>query len=99
MPGCTSSVTPADRERMLREIFEIGDRVTVLRDGRIVGTLGGWQGDEVRGEMAGLVAAGLAPKAMEPKLGGLTGEVAALLVGLAICAFLLRGGRDSGKAA
>lgn len=44
--------------------------------------------------VAGLVAAGLAPKAMEPKLGGLTGEVAALLVGLAICAFLLRGGRD-----
>jgi putative OPT family oligopeptide transporter len=44
--------------------------------------------------VAGLVAAGLAPKAMEPKLGGLIGEVAALLVGLAICAFLLRGGRD-----
>jgi putative OPT family oligopeptide transporter len=44
--------------------------------------------------VAGLVAAGLAPKAMEPKLGGLTGELAALLVGLAICAFLLRGGRD-----
>jgi putative OPT family oligopeptide transporter len=44
--------------------------------------------------VAGLVAAGLAPKAMEPKLGGLTGEVTALLVGLAVCAFLLRGGRD-----
>jgi len=44
--------------------------------------------------VAGLVAAGLAPKAMEPKLAGLTGEVAALLVGLAVCAFLLRGGRD-----
>jgi len=48
--------------------------------------------------VAGLVAAGLAPKALEPKLGGLTGEVAALLVGLAVCAFLLRGGRDVGRA-
>lgn len=46
--------------------------------------------------VAGLVAAGLAPKAMEPKLGGLGGDLVALLVGLAICAFLLRGGR-SGK--
>lgn len=43
--------------------------------------------------VAGLVAAGLAPKAMEPKLGGLGGDLVALLVGLAICAFLLRGGR------
>jgi putative OPT family oligopeptide transporter len=49
--------------------------------------------------VAGLVAAGLAPKAMEPKLGGLSGEVAALLVGLAVCAFLLRGGRDRAQAA
>lgn len=47
--------------------------------------------------VAGLVAAGLAPKAMEPRLGGLAGEVAALVVGLAICAFLLRGGRSGGR--
>jgi hypothetical protein len=44
--------------------------------------------------VAGLVAAGLAPKAMDPRLGGLTGEIAALVVGLGVCAFLLRGGRD-----
>jgi putative OPT family oligopeptide transporter len=44
--------------------------------------------------VAGLVAAGLAPKAMDPRLGGLTGEVVALVVGLGVCAFLLRGGRD-----
>jgi len=44
--------------------------------------------------VAGLVAAGLAPKAMDPKLGGLTGEVVALVVVLAVCAFLLRGGRS-----
>jgi putative OPT family oligopeptide transporter len=47
--------------------------------------------------VAGLVAAGLAPKAMDPKFGGLTGEVLALLVGLAICAFLLRGGRSGAR--
>ena len=47
--------------------------------------------------VAGLVASGLAPKAMDPKFGGLTGEVLALLVGLAICAFLLRGGRSGAR--
>jgi putative OPT family oligopeptide transporter len=43
--------------------------------------------------VAGLVAAGVAPKAMDPRLGGLTGELVALVVALAVCAFLLRGGR------
>jgi putative OPT family oligopeptide transporter len=43
--------------------------------------------------IAGLVASGFAPKAMDSRLGGLGGEVIALLVALAVCAFLLRGGR------
>jgi putative OPT family oligopeptide transporter len=43
--------------------------------------------------IAGLVAAGVAPRAIEPRLGGVIGELAALLVALAVCAFLLRGGR------
>ena len=43
--------------------------------------------------VAGLVAAGIAPKAMDPRLGGLMGELVALAVALAVCAFLLRGGR------
>jgi putative OPT family oligopeptide transporter len=43
--------------------------------------------------VAGLVAAGIAPKAMDPRIAGLTGEVVALVAGLAVCAFLLRGGR------
>jgi hypothetical protein len=47
--------------------------------------------------VAGLVAAGLAPKAMDPRLGGLTGEVTALVVALAVCAFLVRGGRSSAR--
>jgi len=46
--------------------------------------------------VAGLVAAGLAPKAMDPQIGGLVGDVAALTVALAVCAFLLRGGKASG---
>jgi putative OPT family oligopeptide transporter len=44
--------------------------------------------------VAALVATGVAPKAMEPRLGGLPGEIVALVVALAVCAFLLRGGRD-----
>ncbi len=44
--------------------------------------------------VAGLVAAGMAPKSMEPRLAGVAGEAAALLVALAVCAFLLRAGRD-----
>jgi hypothetical protein len=43
--------------------------------------------------IAGLVAAGVAPRTVEPRLGGLAGEFAALLVALAVCGFLLRGGR------
>jgi putative OPT family oligopeptide transporter len=44
--------------------------------------------------VAGLVAAGIAPKAMDPRIGGFAGEAVALVAGLAICAFLLRGGRS-----
>jgi len=44
--------------------------------------------------VAGLVAAGVAPRAMAPRLGGLAGQAAALVVALAVCAFLFRGGRD-----
>jgi hypothetical protein len=47
--------------------------------------------------VAGLVAAGIAPKAMEPRLGGLAGEIVALLVVIAVCAFLLRGGRSGSR--
>jgi putative OPT family oligopeptide transporter len=43
--------------------------------------------------VAGLVAVGLAPKALEPRLGGLPGEAAALVLALGVCAFLYRGGR------
>ena len=47
--------------------------------------------------VAGLVAAGLAPRAMDPRLGGLTGELVALAVAVAVCAFLLRGGRSGAR--
>jgi hypothetical protein len=43
--------------------------------------------------VAALVAAGLAPKELGPRLGGLAGEAAALAIAAAICLFLLRGGR------
>jgi hypothetical protein len=44
--------------------------------------------------VAGLVAAGVAPKSMDPRLAGLAGDAAALLVAAAVCYFLLRGGRE-----
>jgi hypothetical protein len=34
---------------------------------------------------------------MDPRFGGLTGEIIALVVALAICAFLLRGGRAGSR--
>jgi putative OPT family oligopeptide transporter len=49
--------------------------------------------------IAGLVAAGIAPKAIDSRLGGLSGEVAALLLALGVCLFLLRGGRHGRQAA
>jgi len=44
--------------------------------------------------VAGLVAAGIAPKSMDPRIAGLTGELLALAVAVAVCLFLLRGGRS-----
>ena len=45
--------------------------------------------------VAALVAAGLAPRSMDPRLGGVTGEAAALAVALVVCFFLLRAGRST----
>ncbi len=42
--------------------------------------------------VAALVAAGLAPRSMDPRLGGVAGEAAALAVALVVCFFLLRAG-------
>jgi putative OPT family oligopeptide transporter len=44
--------------------------------------------------VAGLVAAKLAPRAMEPRIGGFAGEVVAVAAILAVCAFLYRAARD-----
>jgi putative OPT family oligopeptide transporter len=44
--------------------------------------------------VAGLVAAGVAPKSIEPRLAGFAGEFVALAVAVAVCYFLLRGGRS-----
>jgi putative OPT family oligopeptide transporter len=45
--------------------------------------------------VAGLVAAGVVPGVHAPRLAGLTGELAALAVGAAVCLFLYRGGRGA----
>ena len=41
-----------------------------------------------------VVATGLAAKTMDPRLGGLPGEVAALAIAAAFCFFLYRAGRS-----
>ena len=43
--------------------------------------------------VAALVAGGVVPRDLEPRLGGLAGETAALAVAAAVCVFLFRGGR------
>ena len=48
--------------------------------------------------VAVLVAAGIAPRSMDPRLHGLAGEIAALVFILAVSAFLLRAGRNTGSA-
>jgi putative OPT family oligopeptide transporter len=45
--------------------------------------------------VAALVAAHLAPRSMDPRLGGLAGEAAAVAVALGLCVFLYRAGRDT----
>lgn len=47
--------------------------------------------------VAGLVAAGYAPKAMEPRIGGVAGSLAAAAVILAVGYFLYRSGVNRGK--
>ena len=49
--------------------------------------------------VAGLVAAGLAPKAMDPRVGGMVGQLVAAAIALAVCAFMLQGGRATRVAA
>jgi putative OPT family oligopeptide transporter len=71
-----------------------GERPAGESDPGILAASGLVAGEGLAGVLvAGLVAAGLAPKAMDPRLGGLPGEVVALLLAGAFCAFLYRGGR------
>jgi putative OPT family oligopeptide transporter len=44
--------------------------------------------------VAGLVAGQIAPRAMDPRIGGVAGEVVAVATILAVCAFLYRAARD-----
>jgi putative OPT family oligopeptide transporter len=46
--------------------------------------------------VAALVATGLAPRVLDPRLGGVPGDVAALAIAVAFCVFLYRAGRSSG---
>ena len=80
----------------IRALAERGaaDRAPGESDPGILAASGLVAGEGLAGVLvAGLVAAGLAPKAMDPRLGGLPGELVALLLAGAFCYFLYRGGR------
>ncbi len=71
-----------------------GERPAGEHDAGILAASGLVAGEGLAGVfVAGLVAAGLAPKSMDPRLGGLLGDVVALALALGVCVFLLRGGR------
>jgi putative OPT family oligopeptide transporter len=86
--GCMRAMVERDRPPLAEGA---SDRGVLAASGLVAGE--GLAGVAV----AGLVAAGIAPKAMEPRLGGLAGELVALLVVIAVCAFLLRGGRSGSR--
>jgi putative OPT family oligopeptide transporter len=71
-----------------------GARETGTSDPGVLAASGLVAGEGLAGVVvAALVATGMAPKTMDPRLGGLPGEVAALLLAGAFCTFLYRGGR------
>jgi uncharacterized oligopeptide transporter (OPT) family protein len=84
--GCIRAL--AERGRGPRRESE-GDPGVLAASGLVAGE--GLAGVAV----AALVAGGLVPKTLEPRLGGLGGEAAALVVAAALCLFLYRGGRAS----
>ncbi len=80
----------------IRALAERGaaDRAPGESDPGILAASGLVAGEGLAGVLvAGLVAAGLAPRAMDPRLGGLPGELVALLLAGGFCLFLYRGGR------
>jgi len=85
--GCVRAM--AERSR--------GDRPEGEHDAGILAASGLVAGEGLAGVLvAGLVAAGVAPKSMDARLSGVVGEMAAVAVALAVCYFLLRGGRSGG---
>jgi putative OPT family oligopeptide transporter len=68
------------------------------RDDGILAASGLVAGEGLAGVLiAALVAGGVAPKSMEPRLAGAVGEIATSLVLVAVCWFLLKAGRRSAR--
>lgn len=75
-----------------------GPRTEGAGDAGILAASGLVAGEGLAGVIvAALVATGFAPKAMDPRLTGLVGDVAALAVAFAVCLFLWRGGRSDDR--
>jgi putative OPT family oligopeptide transporter len=93
-----ASMAPIYVGGCLRKILEknTAGRPADQSDPGILAASGLVAGEGLAGVLvAVLVAAGVAPRSMDPRLHGLTGELAALLVVLAVSAFLIRSGRTT----
>jgi len=83
--GCVKAL--ASRRRVGADTAE-GDRGILAASGLVAG-------EGLAGVlMAALVAGGIAPRSMEPRLPGLTGELASLAIIALVCVFLHRAARD-----
>jgi putative OPT family oligopeptide transporter len=81
----------------VRALLEKRGAATGESDPGILAASGLVAGEGLAGVLVALlVAAGLAPKAMDPRIAGVAGEVTAAAIVLAVCAFLYRSGRQRG---
>ncbi|MCM2257379.1 MAG: oligopeptide transporter, OPT family [Vicinamibacteria bacterium] len=79
----------------VRALLEKSGAATGESDPGILAASGLVAGEGLAGVLVALlVAAGLAPKSMDPRIAGVAGEVTAAAIVLAICAFLYRSGRQ-----
>jgi putative OPT family oligopeptide transporter len=84
----------------VRGLVERGKAQTSDSDPGVLAASGLVAGEGLAGVViAGLVAAKVAPKSMDPRIAGVPGELVALAICLAVCYFLYLAGRDSKQTA
>jgi putative OPT family oligopeptide transporter len=90
-----STMAPLYVGGCVRALAERGRGKSTESDPGVLAASGLVAGEGLAGvAVAGLVAAGLAAKSMDPRIPGVTGELAGLAVVLAVCYFLYRAARS-----